>query len=187
MQGSATMTFNLRSVSSDPAGFDAKRYQASGSFIYLRGELARTDEGPFGIQFFEKVQGQFTGDPLIGSEQFAVGGIDSVRGYLEAQAVGDFGLGAQLEVRSPSLGKLLGAGWVTDWRFFTFVDAARAGLREPLPEQVHAFPLWSLGGGTRFSLFEHLAGALEVGVPMRTSGATVASDPRLHFRLWGEF
>jgi hemolysin activation/secretion protein len=187
MQGAATVTFNLRSVSSNPAGFDAKRYHASGSFIYLRGELSRTDEGPFGIQFFQKVQGQLAAEPLIGSEQFAVGGMDSVRGYLEAQAVGDFGLGAQLEARSPSLGKVLGASWVTDWRFFAFLDAARAGLREPLPEQTRAFPLWSLGGGTRFSLFEHLAGALEVGVPMRTSGATVASRPRFHFRLWGEF
>jgi hemolysin activation/secretion protein len=187
MQGAATVTFNLRSVSSDPAGFDAKRYHASGSFIYLRGDLSRTDEGPFGIQFFEKVQGQLAAEPLIGSEQFAIGGMDSVRGYLEAQAVGDFGLGAQLEARSPSLGKLLGAGWVTDWRFFAFLDGARAGLREPLPEQTHVFPLWSLGAGTRFSLFEHLAGALEVGVPMRTSGATVASRPRYHFRLWGEF
>ena len=38
-----------------------------------------------GISFFAKVQGQIADQPLVNSEQFAGGGLGTVRGYFEVE------------------------------------------------------------------------------------------------------
>ncbi len=187
MQLGATVVFNIRGMSSPAPSFDAKRYQSSGSFIYHRAELARTDELPLGIQLAEKVQGQYSADPLIGSEQFVAGGAESVRGYPEGQAVGDFGAMGQAELRSPSLASWFGKKVVNEWRFLVFTDGGRLGIHEPLPEQTGSFLLWSAGAGTRFKLVGHVAGAVDVAVPLLSVAATTRLRPRVHFRLTSEF
>ncbi|MFX8911038.1 ShlB/FhaC/HecB family hemolysin secretion/activation protein, partial [Acinetobacter baumannii] len=50
-----------------------------------------------------KIDGQLSGQPLIASELFMVGGAESVRGYLESSAGGDSGVHGTLELRSPNL------------------------------------------------------------------------------------
>lgn len=52
---------------------------------------------------------QWTGDKLVSSEQFPLGGINSVRGYLENQLVRDRGVFSSVEVRIPVLCNKLGA------------------------------------------------------------------------------
>lgn len=187
MQIGATVAVNFRALSSSPVQFDDNRYGSSGSFILYRGEVGRTDELPFGIQLFERVVGQYSADPLIGSEQLTAGGIESVRGYLEAQAVGDVGTTGQLEVRSPSLSRWFGKRFVDEWRFLAFADAGWLGVHDALTDQKGEFVLWSAGGGSRFKLLDHVAGAVDVGVPLRSVGATRRFGPRVHFRVWSEF
>ncbi len=187
MQLNGTVVFNVRALSSGAGEFDAKRINASGSFIYYRGELSRTDDLPLGIQLFEKVQGQYSNDPLIGSEQFTAGGAESVRGYLEVEAAGDYGALGTIELRSPSLANWFGKQVLTEWRFLAFAEGGRLGIHDPLPEQKDYFLLWSVGGGSRFKLFEHLSGSVDVGVPLTSEGTTQRGHPKVHFRLWGEF
>ena len=181
----ATVVFNLRGLSSAADAFDAKRYQAGGAFIDYRGDLARTDELPGGFQLVEKIQGQYSADPLIPSEQLIAGGVDSVRGYLEAQAAGDLGFFGTVEARSPSLGPA--GSWLDEWRLHLFGDGARLANRNPLPEQQWLFFLWSAGGGTRFRAFEAFNGSFDLAVPLRTQGSSKQFHPRLQFRIWAEF
>jgi len=181
-----TTVFNIRGLSSSDVYFDAKRYKASAMFAYLRGELSRSDDLPLGLQTFARVSGQFTGAPLVGPEQFTAGGVDTVRGYLEVEAVGDYGALGSLEIRSPSLGTVLGPT-VGDWRFYVFTEGGRVWIRDALPEQKVFATLWSLGGGTRLRLLDHLSGQVDVGVPMASAGPTPQYQPRFHFRVVGEF
>jgi len=177
-----TGVFNIRGLSSNDAQFDAKRYKASSMFAYLRGELSRTDELPLRLQTFVRVSGQFTGAPLIGPEQFTAGGVDTVRGYLEVEAVGDYGALGSLELRSPSvIGPPVG-----DWRFHVFTEGGRVWLHDALPEQKVFSTLWSVGGGTRLRLFEHLSGGFDIGIPLTSAGSTPKYQPRFHFRVVGE-
>ena len=46
-------------------------------------------------------QRQISADPLLSIEQFAVGGIDTVRGYRENQIVRDTGFAASVELHIP--------------------------------------------------------------------------------------
>jgi hemolysin activation/secretion protein len=186
-QLTATALFNVRALGSSAEEFDAKRYNASGSFILFRGEASRTDEVGPGLQLFGKVHGQYAGRPTLSSEQYTVGGMESVRGYLEVSASGDYGVNGTLEVRSPSLSGWIGLPALEDWRFFVFGDGGWAGIWDALPEQQANFQLLGLGGGTRLKAFGHVAATVEVGVPFTTVGANERFQPRLHFQVGGEF
>jgi hemolysin activation/secretion protein len=187
MQASASTVFNLGMASAAPADFDAKRYGASPSFISFRADGSRTDILAGGFEIGEKVVGQYCPTPLVGPEQFAVGGVDSVRGYLEAQALGDYGVSSQLEARSPWLFKGPGSGGFEGLQLVAFLDLGVAGIHNPLPEQQQEFFLWGAGGGGRFRALGHAGGAIEVGVPFRTVGTTEQYQPRIYFKVWGEF
>jgi hemolysin activation/secretion protein len=186
-QLAVALVFGLRPLGSDAAEIDAKRYQASGSFVLCRGELSRIQEVAAGLQLFARFQGQFTGEPLLGSEQFMIGGAESVRGYLEAEAAGDVGPLATLEVRSPSLAAWLGRPAPDELRFLVFFDTARAALIHPLPEVRSVTLLRGTGVGFRLRLLDGITGAADVGLPLLSTGTTHQYHPRFHLRLAGAF
>jgi hemolysin activation/secretion protein len=196
----ASLTYNMRPLSSDPTDFDNKRFAASASFMHLNADLSHTQELPEGFQLYGKMQGQVADGPLVSSEQFSVGGLDTVRGYLESEVLGDNGIVGNIELRSPDVGDLLqkqvkdetGQGkprftTFNEWRFFGFVDAGTAIVLSPLPEQQTQFDLWSYGVGTRFKMLNYLNGMVAYSVPMISQTYTQARDPYVNFRIWGEF
>ncbi len=199
-QFNASVTYNMRPVSSDWSAFDAKRYDASPSFTHFNADISHTQELPEGFQFWGKVQGQVADGPLVSSEQLSIGGLDTVRGYLESEVLGDNGVVGSVEFRSPNVGQLLqnqlkdetGQGTphfttFNEWRFFVFADAGRAVVLDPSPDQQSQFDLWSYGVGTRFKVFNYVNGMLALSVPMISQAYTQARDPHVNFRIWGEF
>jgi hemolysin activation/secretion protein len=160
-------------LGSDTAEYANKRYGSTGSFIILRGDVAHTHDLSGGAQLFGKLQGQLGNQPLVNSEQIAGGGLGTVRGYLEATALGDNGLFATAELRSPSLigtAKAASAGIAgnpaDEWRFHVFADAGWVGVDDALPGQNSSFGLSSVGLGTRFRLRKHYHGSLDAAVPL---------------------
>jgi hemolysin activation/secretion protein len=182
----AGITFNLRGMGSTEKEFDNNRFNASGNFIYFRGDLSETIDLPRGFQLFAKVQGQVSDQPLVNSEQFAGGGLATVRGYLEAEELGDNAIFGSVELRTPSL-----LSWLTgkgnEWRFYVFAEAGELTLRDTLPEQVSRFDLASYGFGSRIRLQDHFSGSLDAGVPLISTSVTNVHDVRFTFRLWAEF
>jgi hemolysin activation/secretion protein len=145
------------------------------------------------------VQAQIADQPLVSSEQFSVGGLDTVRGYLESEALGDYGAVGTVEVRSPNLGPYFEQSLdnppgepvkfnvFDDWRVFAFFDAGRVRIKSPLVEQQAQFDLASYGFGTRFKILQYMNGVVLVGVPLTSQVETASNYPRVSFRLWGEF
>ncbi|HVQ67638.1 MAG TPA: ShlB/FhaC/HecB family hemolysin secretion/activation protein [Bradyrhizobium sp.] len=199
-QFNAGITYNLRPLSDDVFTFDNKRLYASPSFTHFNADVSHTHELPEGFQLYGKVQGQVADGPLVSSEQFSVGGLDTVRGYLESETLGDNGVVGNLELRSPNIGELLqkqmkdetGQGPArftifNEWRFFGFTDAGTATVLRPQVEQQSTFNLWSYGVGARFKMFDYLNGTLVYSVPMVSQTYSAARNPRVNFRIWGEF
>ncbi len=145
------MNFALRGLGSDEETFEVNRFGSSGDFIYVRGDLSHTLELPAGFQFFVKAQGQAANEPLINSEQFSGGGLGTVRGLLESEVLGDNGLLGTVELRTPSIGDLLGKA-VDDWRFYLFSDGGFLANDTPLIEAPYQYNLLSTGAGTRIKL-----------------------------------
>ena len=77
----AGVTFSIRGLGSDQQQFDNLRYNADGNFAYFRGSLAHTQDLPLGFQAYGSIQGKPVHLPLVNSEQFAMGGLTTVRGY----------------------------------------------------------------------------------------------------------
>ena len=166
----------------------------------LNADLSHTQELPEGFQLYGKVLGQVADGPLVSSEQLSLGGLDTVRGYLESEVLGDNGIVGNIELRSPNVGDMLqkqmkdetGQGaprfpTFNEWRFFAFADAGTVTVLTPLSEQQSKFDVWSYGIGTRFKVFNYLNGTLVYSVPMISQTYTQARDSRVNFRIWGEF
>ncbi len=180
------VVFALRGVGSDVYEFDNNRYNADGSFIYLRGDTSHTFTLPADFQVFAKIQGQASPYPLISNEQFAGGGASTVRGYLEAEALGDSAIGVTLELRSPSL-----LWWLkseqNQWRIHGFLDAEYLSLNDTLPEQDDRFDLASAGVGSSLTLFDHISGSIDFAHTLTDSSTTPKGKTRLIFQVSGEF
>ncbi|MET0879199.1 MAG: ShlB/FhaC/HecB family hemolysin secretion/activation protein [Tardiphaga sp.] len=199
-QLNAAVTYNMRAPSSDWVAFDNKRAYASASFAHLNIDVSHTQELPEGFQLYGKVQSQLADGPLVSSEQFSVGGLDTVRGYLESEVLGDDGVVGNLELRSPNVGAMLqkemkdetGQGTprfttFNEVRFFGFADAGHVSVQRPQSEQQSKFDVWSYGAGTRFKVFDTFNGMVAYSVPMVSQAYTQAGSGRVNFRLWGEF
>ncbi len=182
----ASVNFHLRGMGSSQSEFDRKRFNADGSYIYFRGDLSHTQDLPLGAQLFGKVQGQLAGQPLVNSEQFAGGGLGTARGYLEASALGDYGVFATAEFRTPSL-----LSWVKkeefEWRFYTFLDAGFLKVIDAAAEEQSRFEFASYGVGSRIRLFDYFNGSLDIGIPIKTLGFIEAGDALCTFRVWADF
>ncbi|MEP9359951.1 ShlB/FhaC/HecB family hemolysin secretion/activation protein [Sphingomonas sp. KR3-1] len=184
--GSLNMAF--RGLGSSDGTLDAKRFRSRGNFVYFRGSLSALHQFPFGANLWVQLEGQVASAALVQTEQFAVGGDGSVRGYLQAEGLGDNAYRTSIELRSPTLGPILGLGRsVDDLRVLGFLDAGRVWIYDPLPQQDAGLSIASAGVGLRLQLFKYLYGSLDFGIPLRTTPVTERGPKRVQFRIYSQF
>ena len=181
-QASASLNFAVPGIGSDSTKFDVQRFDAMRQYFYAKAVLSRTQPLPWGTQLFVRLEGQVASGALLSSEQMSAGGANTVRGYLEAERLGDNGLQSSVELRSPLLDSKY-APFVKDWRLSAFYDSAALWVNQPLPGENTTFALASAGMGTRFSMLDVLSGSLDVAFPLVSGSTTKAGDPYLHFRF----
>lgn len=172
-------TRRLFGYGSDATAFGQKRYWADPSFVAFKADVANTHTFGNDWQWYARGLLQVTDAPLVSAEQFAAGGMYTVRGYLSAEAIGDYGGLASLEWRTPAWSLWSG----TDLRVYSFADAAYLRLRQPLPEQRDKYNLASVGLGAQMRLGEHLQLRLDYAWPYADGPVTRKDDPRLHFNI----
>lgn len=185
----AGVTLHVRGTGSSEEQFSNNRFKADGSFIYLRGDLSHTHELPGEFQFYGKIQGQLSDQPLLSAEQFSGGGVGTARGYLESEVPGDNALFGTIELRTFNLFKVL--PWLRDrgseWRVYTFFDSGILTIRNPLPAQESRFELASIGIGTNVQLWKHYNGSIDLAMPLISQGQSKAREFQVNFRLWADF
>jgi hemolysin activation/secretion protein len=181
------ITLGLRGVlGNQEQEFADKRYKASANYFSLRLRLGATQKLPGGFSLASRLDSQLASGPLISSEQFAAGGQESVRGYREAEALGDDGFRASLELRRP-----FPAAW-TKGRFdefygLGFLEAAKLWVRDPLPDQTDRFSLVGAGIGLRAKLQQGFRLGLDLAHAFRDGVYTLKGDSRAHFSVVYEF
>ncbi|OZA42464.1 MAG: hypothetical protein B7X81_12925 [Hydrogenophilales bacterium 17-61-76] len=193
----AGTVLGVRGLGSGDASFAGRRYAAHNSFAVLKLNAQRLQKLPDGWSLLGSTDLQLAGQALINNEQFSAGGAGSVRGYLQAEAAGDNGIRASLELRAP--------GWAPGFfpllksvQPYAFFDAAYLSVNDPLPEEVTSYSLNALGlgvdfrAGRAFTLGLSVAGALTDGPKNDLSTSppqpfTRAGDVRVHFDSRLEF
>jgi hemolysin activation/secretion protein len=161
--------FGIRGVVNQPQEFENNRYLAPPNYFYLKFGATHERDITHDFRFAVRVNSQYTTQPLIPNEQFSIGGLESVRGYLESEALGDYGVSGSLELRTPSLPWLRRAG-ANEAYAYLFTDAGVVALIEPLPTQIAKTNMWSWGGGVRINSLWGLRAGLNVA---RTEEATL--------------
>ena len=177
LQWSASANFGPRGAPNDENQFANKRYSAPANYFYVRGDGSFTLSGKSKWQLSLQLDGQWATEPVISNEQFSVGGAASVRGYLETEALGDYGIRASLQAQPPP--------WQVSKQLlvipFAFADTARADILNALPSDVPASRLRSIGAGFNFTALQCLSGNLTWADPLLSAGRTRAHDSRWLF------
>ena len=114
---------DLTNANSD-AAFAGIRGDARSEYVAVRGGARHVRRLRGGASVMLRAGGQWTDTPLLPSEQFALGGHDTVRGYSERDGLGDIGYFGSLEVRAPAFP---GVPVLDDrWQLLGFVDYGRS-------------------------------------------------------------
>jgi hemolysin activation/secretion protein len=172
----------IRGLANDPQEFEFKRFKAEPGFFHLRGSAEHERPWLLGSRLYLRLAGQFTTAPLISNEQFAIGGAESVRGFLESDELGDYGISGTLEWRTPMLSGWLG-DWATDLHLLSFFDAGVVRIIDALPGQPSAADLSSWGFGLRFGGTEGLMATFDWADPLVPTNDVEAGDSRIHFQV----
>lgn len=161
--------------------FENKRFQAKPNFLYLRTGSTLTLTDSRDVRYVVDFAGQIASGPLVSNEQFSLGGLDSVRGYVETQRLVDDVVQGRFEIISPSLHALLGAEVLSELRLRAFLDAARGRILEPLPGQADTVKLAGAGLGLSLSHALGFDSQLDWAWPLSTDGNIRPGESRLHF------
>ncbi len=127
-----------------------------------------------------RVAAQLTSNSLLPTEQFGIGGIDTVRGYRQNERVGDSGIIGSVEVRIPIVRNASGDSVL---QLTPFVDIGtvwsnRAGVDANTT-------LASIGTGLRWQINPNLAARLDIGIPLlnKTGFGNSLQDSGVYFSL----
>lgn len=180
LNAGVTMTF--RGAVTDQGEFNDKRFK--GRANYLTATLGLEQRQPLwaGFDLNAKLDGQLASEPLISNEQFSAGGMDSVRGYRESEAMSDSGLHWSLEAIAPDLGGLAGWSWLAA-RPYLFHDLAQLWIMEPLAGQEKQTLLQGVGAGMRGTVTKWVEYQLDGGFALEKTSRTPAGNSRINFKV----
>lgn len=159
-----------------PGDLLKSRVGADGSFSKLSFDYERFQ--PLGANYGVTVgiAGQWTDEPLLSSEQFALGGRRFGRAYEAAELVGDRGLAFRLEPRYVGQSN---RAWLRSYQVFGFYDIGEVwklgNLAAGTPESQS---LASAGVGVRLFLGRNVTMLLEAAQPLTKSLANSPGSDR---------
>jgi hemolysin activation/secretion protein len=177
--------FHLRGLVGDEQEFADKRFKGRPGYAYLRGTVSHSETGRGGWGASARASWQLAGQPLISNEQFAIGGAETVRGYLESAALGDKGLALSLEASTPNFAKRLSDA-LDDAHALTFFDGGTVKVIDPITADDH-YTLAGAGLGLRMKGWRGATVALDWAVALKDLGNTRRGDRRVYFKLGYEW
>ncbi|ABB31691.1 Polypeptide-transport-associated domain protein ShlB-type [Geobacter metallireducens RCH3] len=175
----AGLNFAFRGAVTDQSEMAVKRSEAKGNYLAAILGLERQQKLPLGMGLRARIDGQLSSEPLIPNEQFVAGGMDSVRGYKESEALGDNGFHGTVELRVPDIT----LGSAMSMTPYVFYDMAAVELKKPLPGENRSQTLQGTGAGVRGMLFKFLEYQVDFAVALSDSDRIKEGDQRVHFRV----
>ena len=155
-------TRNGDPLSSRPGAF------AGNGFSKLNTELSHVTQLSKQTFLFLRLDGQGSNRPLTTPEQYALGGADSVRGFVQSEFLADDAASGSAELRGNLLDQDL-----FHLQAVGFVDGGTGRIKNALVNETASRTLAGAGAGLRISYSNTVTGRLDVGFPVHGS---VAAD-----------
>lgn len=108
-----------------------------------------------------RFNGQYSADPLMVPEQFALGGPDSVRGFEQGEFLGDVGYTFGAELR-----QLVLKSEESQLQVLAFIDHGSAHIEKPLVGEREKLSLTGAGVGVRAQLGRKVSARADIGFPV---------------------
>lgn len=159
------------------------RAGAGGNFARFNFDLARIQRLDEGLYLVLRGSAQYATMPLYVGEQFALGGPDTVRGYQQAELLGDnaYLLGAELRW-SPLEDE------PDKLQLVAFLDHGGVGLRQLQPGDLAAGShLTGAGVGFRWALAPRTNLRFDLGFPLTARPGRSVGDPAVYVGLQTKF
>jgi hemolysin activation/secretion protein len=189
-QASVVLNMAPRLMGNNNTEFDHKRNGARANYAYLRADAKHLYTFDSGWALQGKLAWQLASQELISTEQFTIGGVESVRGYTESSRLGDSGVSGSVELRTPPLAQYLKqhrfADYIKDFYAYTFMDAGRVQVRSPAGLEPH-YELYSAGLGFKLKTTTGWFSYLDFAQAMNDAPEVERGDYRLHFRVGYEW
>jgi hemolysin activation/secretion protein len=181
---SAGASFSIRGIGSTAQEFADKCFGCRQNYFLVRVDGSVDQRLRSGFEALARVAGQYSATPVISNEQFLLGGAQTVRGYYEAEELGDRGFRGTLELRAPTL-----FGTSPSFRAipFLFSDAGQIDQVMPLPEQPPHVFLSSFGAGLDMQGTRYVSGNLTWARVLHSGSRTEAGDSRVLFVVRGSW
>lgn len=148
----------------------SSRYGADNKFTKVNLDLMRIQRILPYVFLIVKGSGQLASDSLVASEQFSIGGADSVRGYPQSEYLGDSGYSATAEARvSPFSNKEI-------VQLALFIDTGGIIVKNPVVGEDKHHALTGAGGGIRFNLPYDINIRADAGFPLLPDKSSEGKD-----------
>jgi len=165
--------------------YSALRPDAKNEWVYARGSFSYLQRLPKNFSLTLNLRGQLSSQNLLPSEQFGIGGYDTVRGYDERQLNKDGAFVLNYEVRTPPL-RL----WTRRdnnpsakeaLQFLVFFDYGLGSNHNPIPNEPTYQYLMSTGPGLRYTWDAYFAGRFDWGFKLHHNPLFSGGDSMFHF------
>ncbi|MBX9658648.1 MAG: BamA/TamA family outer membrane protein [Nitrospiraceae bacterium] len=175
----------------DPDNFPGNRAGSTGTFGVVKTGLSRIQPLPMDFLFSARIDGQVASEPLIPAEQYFAGGMDTVRGYIQNEALGDNALFWRAELYTPDLPSIpIDYFWQrrrssevkATIKLVAFYDYARLWTKEAPIGQQDISRLEGAGAGLRMKIDPiNLSLQFDHAVALQPTGTTKRGDMFSHF------
>jgi len=159
----------------------SSRQGADNQFTKFNLTVARVQRIVDRVSIMIRGSGQASTRALVATEEFYIGGADSVRGYPPGEFLGEDGYNVSTELRvSPLPNQEI-------LQLAFFVDHGGASIKNPAPGIKSYHHLTGVGYGFRLSLPYNISGRFDVGFPVQPSKASSGDRPTLYIQAAARF
>ncbi len=142
----------------DTGDVNTTRAAGDGQFTKANINIARLQKVTNNINISLKGSAQASNDPLLSSEEFGLGGMNSVRGYDPSEAVGDDAINGKVELQWNNQAR--------DAQVFTFVDSGTVWNKDSTNSAGKRTSLTSTGAGVRLDLNNDIDAEFVAALPL---------------------
>jgi hemolysin activation/secretion protein len=172
-------SLSVNAGGSSQATYESARPQAERNYVIARFSGSGDIPAPSGFLFSARLDLQYSPHALIPGEQYGMGGVGSVRGYVERELAADSGFVVRLE----GAARLFSVGESFNIRPYLFLDHGRLYNNKNFPCRSLNETSCSLTGagiGARMSFGRYASAGLDIARAMKNGITTSSGDWRGH-------
>ena len=171
--------------------YETLRLGSDNDWVILSGQLAYLKRIPYDFSVLLTASGQWTYQSLLPSEQFVLGGYDTVRGYDQRQENFDMGYLFNGEIRTPAMRvlKYINQRWTIPdgLQFLVFLDYGRGWDHTAVPGTPKSEWLMGIGPGLRYTVVPYITARCDLGFKMHNKDFFTGGTPEVHFSVIASF